>query len=252
MNSYIFQFVEQGIVWNSIEGLTKVKENYIDLNASLKILMPILKDWEQRGYRRYLWSKIPSTTRPWMRGYQEWYQKLGSMIIWRVCSVSTTLGDRDNCGSFPDSRNAIDKLDSLLSTGVRSSHFKHLPCNTIWTTCLSGVQCINILNTITSVHSCSVGESCGGKLSTFTRVSWGKEWLKQVKENVFKAFALFDAVDITTPLKVVQKTLIVVSSNISVLSKDSVKRICLPSKITSLCLSHHSCNLISKSGVLQC
>ena len=44
MNSYIFQFVEQGIVWNSIEGLTKVKENYIDLNASLKILMPILKD----------------------------------------------------------------------------------------------------------------------------------------------------------------------------------------------------------------
>ena len=69
---------------------------------------------------------------------------------------------------------------------------------------------------------------------------------------MFRAFALFDAVDIITPLKVVQKTLIVVSSNISVFSKDSVKRICVPSKITSLCPSHRSCNLISKSGVLQC
>ena len=40
------------------------------------------------------------------------------MIIRGVCSVSTTLGDRDNCGSFPGSRNAIDKLNSLVSTGV--------------------------------------------------------------------------------------------------------------------------------------
>ena len=40
--------------------------------------------------------------------------------------------------------------------------------------------------------------------------------MKQVKK-----FAFFDAVDITTLLKVVQEMLIVVSSNISVLSKDS-------------------------------
>ena len=81
----------------------------------------------------------------------------------------TTLGDRDNCGSFPaGSRN---KLDSLLSMGVmlEAVILSILTCNAIWTTCLSDVQCI--LNTTTSVHSSSVAQYCGGKSGTSTRVS---------------------------------------------------------------------------------